>query len=605
MSEYRYYIATAGSPLTSWTEFYSTDEIEATKALYEEQKFSREELSNFKIQKSRNDNLYSTLETWFADSTKFSNEIGIEVYRGARTAGDLYFKGFASVSDMKHEAENGWFEIIPRLDDDYREILALADTEYDVKGVLTGQDVIYTASYTLGNWTNGGAKKYSAYDTFGNGAPTAGLIATAIDTGANVQECYITVGETKVDEVYIFTVTNFAKNAGVNPFINIWYSAGVGAGTSLTTGEVEITGNGEYCLTIDTAQAFNAYISVFSSRVAGAICDYTLQVAARKAEAINNNVGIVWMDFLERFLTSASFMNLSFTGKVKSTFFNSDSIPTAGPATGFERYAGDTFVVSETELFCDAETNDFKVSFNDIMSDVAETLRAFWYIDESDNLRVEHESWFERIFLESTGIILTSSTYEKYRPFTDAQEYTFNKALLSNREQFSWPQFGIDINFPGVDIIYNELETVDNVLKHELGRVTTDITYVVDNVADASGDGYFFLDCATICSYYEVQSEAGLYFAPSKVNNHFAWGNLHANYWTWNRMSQSGNMNAAATSFNSAVRFLEQSVTFGYQSTLDIFERVITPRGDGFQVETIRNLDTDFLTIKLGYDPYA
>jgi len=70
-------------------------------------------------------------------------------------------------------------------------------------------------------------------------------------------------------------------------------------------------------------------------------------------------------------------------------------------------------------------------------------------------------------------------------------------------------------------------------------------------------------------------------------------------------MSQNGNMNGGATSFNSAVRFLEQNVHFGYQSTLDIFERIITPQGNGFQVETVRNLDTDFLTIKLGYDPYA
>ena len=313
------------------------------------------------------------------------------------------------------------------------------------------------------------------------------------------------------------------------------------------------------------------------------------------------------LDFLEKFLSTSDFMNQTgFVGKVKSTFFDNDTIPTAGPATGFVRYGGTKFVISETNLWCDAETNEFKVSFNDIMSDVRETMQLYWYIDESDNFRVEHESWFERVFLESTGVNLTSSTYTKYSPLVDAQEFTFNKSQIANREQFTWPQVGsTSVNMIGADIIYDELETVDNVLKHELGRVTTDVTYVADNVADASGDGYLFLDCSVVCTYYEVITRAGLYATAEYANNHFAWGNLHPTYWTWQRSSQNGTMNGASTSFDTGIRFLEQSVKFGYQSTLDIFERIITPQGDGFQVETVRNLDTDFLTIKLGYDPYA
>ena len=604
MAEYRYYIATAGSPLTGWSEFYSSEETEATKSLWEEEQFSREELSELKIRKSRNTSLYSTLETWFGDSTKFSNEIGIEVYRGARSGADRYFKGFASVSDMKYNKERGWFSIVPRIDDNYREIIALADTEYDVKGEIDGQTVIYCESQTITTWTSDGARKYSAFDSFVADAGTNPTILTAVDGSAvEVQECYFIYGAAAVTEVYIFTVTNYHKNAGIDPWIDI---VSVASNLSLSTGAVQITGNGQFCLTLDTA-ASNAYISIFSSTLADAICDFTMDIVYRRATAANVQDGAVWMDFIEQFISTSAFMNQTgFVGKVKSSFFNGDSIPTAGPATAYT-YKGGTFLISETEMWCDAETDEFKISFNDLMSDVRETLQLYWHVDESGNFRVEHISWYERIFAQSTGVILTSSTYDKYRPFSDAEEFSFNKSKLASREQFSWPQVSGPGNFAGTDIIYNELETINNTVKHEPARVTTEIEYVSENVADASGDGYLFLDCSAQCTYYELQSEAGLYvpYTQTLVNNHFSWGNLHPKYWMWNRSSVSGSMIGVATTFNSAVRFMEASAKFGYQSTLDIFERIITDEGDGFQIETTRNLDTDFLTIKLGYDPYA
>jgi hypothetical protein len=183
--------------------------------------------------------------------------------------------------------------------------------------------------------------------------------------------------------------------------------------------------------------------------------------------------------------------------------------------------------------------------------------------------------------------------------------------LISGREQFKWPQYeslwnGGILNFPGVDIIYNNLESASNVEKHEISRVTTDVQYLIDNPDDASGDGYLFLHCMAKCTYVDVQYENALYgLGGYRLNNHFGWGNLHPRYWLWGRSSQNGEMNGAATSFNSAIRFMEQTVKFGHQSTLDIFDRIITTQGNGFQLETKRNLDTDFLTIKLGYDPYA
>jgi len=71
-------------------------------------------------------------------------------------------------------------------------------------------------------------------------------------------------------------------------------------------------------------------------------------------------------------------------------------------------------------------------------------------------------------------------------------------------------------------------------------------------------------------------------------------------------MSENGDMNTGdTTSFDSAVRFLEQSnIKFCYQSTLSGFTKITTSQGTAQQVETVRDLDTDFVTMSLRYNPY-
>lgn len=614
MSEYRYYIATAGSPLTSWTEIFLSNEVEATKKLYEDEKFSREELSDLKIRKSKNSAFCTTLESWWSDATKFDNEIGVEVYRGARSGGDRYFKGFASISDMTYEKEKAYFEFSPRVDDDYREILALKDVEYDIKGIPTGLTAMVIGSSLSITW--GAGSIGGTYRDFDAWAASGGVIATCVDSSPTALEArYFPIGIVATGDGFLFNISSLNLNGGNAPYIDLITNADFPISNE---GAIHVTANGDYVLTTTTG-GFAAYALLYTT----VPLDVSMTIKFYKAEAENINPAIKWMDFLEFFVTDSNFMNLTgFTGKVLSTFLNDDSVPTAGPATiatwmtsyPAGNYASvltdsnplTSFLISETELWCDASTNEFKLSFSDIMNDIRETLQAWWYIDESGNLRIEHLSWFEYLFTDSTGVILTSSTYAKYRPFSDAEKFTFNKSKLSSREQFTWPQVGSgSTNFKGKDIIYDNLETVENIEKHEPSRVTTDLQYVIDNSADANGDGYLYLHTLLRAGYDIVQREASLYSGGSLLNNHFSWGNLHPRYWMWGRSSQNGTMNGAATSFNSAIRFMEQTVKFGYQSTLDIFERIITDQGNGFQLETKRNLDTDMLTIKLGYDPYA
>lgn len=244
------------------------------------------------------------------------------------------------------------------------------------------------------------------------------------------------------------------------------------------------------------------------------------------------------------------------------------------------------------------------------MADLMDTFQVGWYIDADGDFRLEHIKYFEKLWEDSTALDLTGAGYDKYKPETDAKELIMNKGLLANREQFNWSQndtIGNSPDFIGYDIIYDNLETVANVLKHELRNITTDIQYIVDNPSNASASGFCFLQCAALTSgNYYIEFETGVVSSNDVLNGHFSWANLHDKYWTWRRMSENGDMNNGdKTSFDSAVKFLEQAdVRFGYQSTLDGFKKITTSQGTGQQAETRRDLDTDFLEILIRYNPY-
>ena len=336
------------------------------------------------------------------------------------------------------------------------------------------------------------------------------------------------------------------------------------------------------------------------------------------------------MAFIEEFITGASFMNLSYTGNILSTFINNDALPTGAPGTlvtymtNFPNgnYASESheanllndFLIGQTRSFVTADATDIVTNFNNLMSDLFHSLQACWYIDADGKFRIEHVEFFERMVSESTALDLTAAAYDKYKSETDAREMSFNKSALANREQFSWQQTGTvtdSQDFIGVDIIYDNLETVSNVVKHEPRSVTTDLQYLVSNPGDGSASGLMYLLGIELTGGdYYIDFETGVLSTTKVLNGHFSWANLQDKYWTWRRMSENGSMNAGGTpatiAFDSAVKFLEQSnVRFGYQTTLDGFKKITTIQGTGQQLETVRDLATDFITMTIAYNPYA
>ena len=620
--KYRYYINfNKASP--SWSEFWPTKEAICTKFIPSGVEFYREKCSeliiNRKCGDDDNSTVYDTLETWVTDKTKFNDEIEIEIYRGDRT-GTLYFAGYFSISDSTIDKEYKVFKITPLIDDAYRDFVDGGEAEYNVfANSIFSEDIIIGSYDALGVWTAGSPNgTFNDFDTF---TGTGGTLTSVIDSDAgNVEARYQTLGNLTNNKKVIVKIIGITLNAGTGPYIDIFSAADA----SITDeGAQQITAAKNIEFTINSTE--EGFI-VLHTDPALQLTNFALSLAVIKEGDLELNYTALFMDFIEKFITHSSLMNLTgYVGKIKSTFINNDALPSDAPssintfitANADGNYVSELtvnvlngFLIGETRRFVTASVTENLVSFNQIMSDLMETLQAGWYIDADGDFRIEHIKYFEKLTDDSTAVDLTGAGYTKYKPESDKKELKFNKSLLANREQFRWAQTDTLTNsedFIGVDIIYDNLETISNVAKHEPRNITTDLQYLVDNPDDASASGFIYLSGTVLDSgYYFIDFVLGELSATRILNGIFAWANLQDRYWTWRRMSENGDMNSGGTtSFDSAVRFLEQSdVKFGYQSTLSGFTKITTSQGTGRQLEAKRDLDTDFITLLIAYNPY-
>jgi hypothetical protein len=185
----------------------------------------------------------------------------------------------------------------------------------------------------------------------------------------------------------------------------------------------------------------------------------------------------------------------------------------------------------------------------------------------------------------------------------------YNKARIARTEQFSWSQ-AANTDFVGNDIIYNNFETTNNAIEYAVNYVTTDIKYVIDNIDDASNSGLGIYQCNVLtgitgADIYEINILTGTLSGTAFANAAFSWANLHGNYWSWSRMAEDATRNGTAVTMDSNVRFLEQAgVNFFYLTAIDPFTAITTTLTGGAPIEIRRNLETDFVEIIIGFDPY-
>jgi len=185
----------------------------------------------------------------------------------------------------------------------------------------------------------------------------------------------------------------------------------------------------------------------------------------------------------------------------------------------------------------------------------------------------------------------------------------YNKGRIAATEQFSWAQSS-NLDFNGFDIIYNNFETTNNALEHSANHITTDIKYIIENIDDASSAGLALYQCNLLTGItgddlYEINIGIGALSSTAISNAAFSWANLHESYWSWSRMSENADVNGGAVTMDSSIRFLEQgNVRFFYSTAIDPFTMITATLTGGAPIEIKRSLETDFVELIIGFDPY-
>ena len=595
----------AGSPICDYNQ------VEGTRIW-------REELEKIKLLRVNNATVFDTLESYFTDKTKFDTELEIEIYTGLRATGTIYFKGLFSISDSALDPELKTFEIKPRVNDDYFDIFEKYEVQYEVdtgRSILRETRLGYSVPTALASsWTNGsdpgGITGEGSATGFTTLLGTGGSILTAVAQQTMYSEATHILTTIGTGDVIVLEI--LSKTGSIDFDFDIVDSVAA-----------SITDEGRKTLAAPGLLAWTSSLrdtnpSLYMRSDPGTTkMEFSLRVVDYDFSV--NPKSSTLMDFLDDFINGALFMNLSLD--VVSTFLNNDALPTGAPSTistFMTANAAGNYVTETTDndlnnarigllssLASATAARSQKLSFKDITDHLRDILQVYWFVDADGKVRFEHERYFIAWVTDSTPITVPATGE------IDKRGLKYEKGQIASIEQFKWPQAGNE-DFLGLDIIYNNFETTNNIKTYSISQITTDIKYFIDNIDTASDTGLGLYHCnyltgitGPVTHIYEIAVTDGVLSASGISNALFSWANLHNNYWTWSRMASDATMNGTAVTMDSSIRFLQQEgVRFHYATAINPYTAMTTTLTGGAPVTIRRDLDTDWIEMTISYDPY-
>lgn len=195
-----------------------------------------------------------------------------------------------------------------------------------------------------------------------------------------------------------------------------------------------------------------------------------------------------------------------------------------------------------------------ELSLKDIFDDFENMFNVYWDVDDDDNWRIEHISYFNS---ERRLNLLEPMFEEKIR---HQWRYKYDTEKLPEQEVWNWP-IPQTYHFNGLPILYTGACVTDNENEKEkkfpIKNFLTDIEFILQaNDEDIENEGSVLV--ATSDGF--IISETNKWTGDYKLNGHLAIPNLQHYYHQHNRPQFEGEMNEELTVFETIIRTRRQTI---------------------------------------------
>lgn len=249
------------------------------------------------------------------------------------------------------------------------------------------------------------------------------------------------------------------------------------------------------------------------------------------------------------------------------------------------------------------------IKLNDVFELLENRYNLKWFIDSSNRLRIEHESWFEKggsYTSNQVGLDLTTLLEPKTGKNWGfgANKYKYEKAGMPQQIKFDWMEDCSEPfnGFP-IEITSNYVQK-GNIEEKNASQFISDIDYAQVQPGNFSKSGFFIL------AAFDVSGTMTVPFKTHQIqdgrewkmqNGHLANIYLHDKYFKHGLPATNVNINESSTTATTVKRSKIQDDTFP-GSTIDELQLITTGLGTG----EIREYDTDLTTgahkIKIAHD---
>lgn len=317
------------------------------------------------------------------------------------------------------------------------------------------------------------------------------------------------------------------------------------------------------------------------------------------------------IDPLVRFEATAEYSQFLYGGDTSTPI-----IPFDGSRIGYVPFIAPKSNVLKGNY--DQAAQKAEITLEQVMNMLRDCFRCYWYIDDSNRLRIEHVSYFMK-GLSYTSPDLQFDLTKKYDKFNKktvlyAQEATsYSKDDLNSRYEFSWMDDSTDI-FEDMEIDVKSLYVQSNKTEEVNSEVfSTDIDLMLYAPDKFSSDGFALMMAdkntgrVPIATVSSLRDDEYIYTYSATPQNYLCSWLYLARYYMLDmpayRIEYTRAPVSGAYRVTGIKQCMQQDVEFQTDEKIDLNKAIKTSVGTGIIDSLSVNIDTHLISATLVYSP--